>query len=121
MSETSTTPRSVPTTSPNPSTPSCPRQLPHKLPQIPLRRILQVVFQRALVFLLIRPLHAHQQAAVPVQTHEAGDQKLVAQLVGLVAVGDVFDRVVQEQGVTGGPVDDAVEDVRYYFTLWGEG
>jgi hypothetical protein len=53
-----------------------------------------------------------------VQSHEARDQELVAQLVSLVAVGDVFDRVVQEQGVAGGPVDDAVEDVRYYLALW---
>jgi len=54
-----------------------------------------------------------------VQAHEARDQQLVAQLVGLVAVGDVFDRVVQEQSVAGGAVDDAVEDVRYYFALGG--
>ena len=51
------------------------------------------------------------------QSHEARDQELVAQLVSLVAVGDVFDRVVQEQGVAGRAVDDAVEDVRYYFAL----
>jgi hypothetical protein len=56
-----------------------------------------------------------------VQAHQAGDQKFVAQLVGLVAVGDVFDRVVQEQGVAGGAVDDAVEDVRYDFALGGGG
>jgi len=54
-----------------------------------------------------------------VQAHEAGDQQLVAQLVGLVAVGDVFDRVVQKQGVAGGAVDDAVEDVCYDFALGG--
>jgi len=36
----------------------------------------------------------------------------------LVAVGYVFDRVVQQQGVAGGAVDDAVEDVGYYFALF---
>lgn len=97
--------------------PSGPCQLPHKLPQIPLRSILQVVLQRVLVLLAVGPLHAHEVCPVPVQAHEARDQELVAQLVGLVAVGDVFDRVVQEQRVAGGAVDDAVEDVRYYFAL----
>lgn len=70
-----------------------------------------------LVLLAVGPLHAHEVCPVPVQAHEARDQELVAQLVGLVAVGDVFDRVVQEQRVAGGAVDDAVEDVRYYFAL----
>lgn len=73
-----------------------------------------------LVLFLVRSLHAHEVCAVPVQAHEARDQELVAQLVGLVAVGDVFDRVVQEQGVAGGAVDDAVEDVGYYFALGWE-
>ena len=74
-----------------------------------------------LVLLAVGPLHAHKVCPVPVQAHEARDQELVAQLIGLVAVGDVFDRVVQEQRVAGGAVDDAVEDVRYYFALKGGG
>jgi hypothetical protein len=36
----------------------------------------------------------------------------------LIAVGYVFDRMVKEQGVAGGAVDDAVEDVGYYFALF---
>jgi hypothetical protein len=100
---------------------SSPRQLPHKLPQIPLRSILQVLFQRPLVLLAVSPFHAHQQPAVPVQPHQARDQQLVAQLVRLVVVADVFDRVVQQQSVARGPVDHAVEDVRYYFALDREG
>ena len=51
------------------------------------------------------------------QTHQARDEEFVAKLVGLVAVADVFDRVVEQQGVAGGAVDDAVQDVGYYFTL----
>jgi hypothetical protein len=87
---------------------SRPRQLPHKLPQIPLRSIFQVLFQRPLVLLAVSPLHANQQPTVPVQSHEARDE---------VVVADVFDRVVQQQGVAGRAVDDAVENVGYYFAL----
>ena len=73
--------------------------------------------------------------AVPVQTDEPRDEQLVA-LLALVlgggghlgggaaravvrgAVDEVHERVVQEHGVAGGTVDDAVEDVGYYFALW---
>jgi hypothetical protein len=52
-----------------------------------------------------------------VEPHQARDQQFVAQLVRLVVVADVFDRVVQQKGIAGWAVDHAVQDVRYYFAL----
>lgn len=54
---------------------------------------------------------------VPMQAHQAGDQELVSQFLGLVLGGDVLDRMAEEQGVADGFVDHAVQDVRYDFAL----
>lgn len=54
---------------------------------------------------------------VPVDSHKPRDEKFVAQLIVLVLVMDVFDRVLQEQGVAGWFIDDTIEDVGYYFAL----
>lgn len=59
------------------------------------------------------------------QPHQTRDQKFVAEFVFGVAmvsatvasISYVHDCVVEEQGVAGGFVDDAVEDVSYYFAL----
>ena len=100
-------------------TPSSPRQLPTKLPQIALGRVLQIPLQRRPVLVRVRALDPGQVRAVPVQAHEARDEELVAQLVGgRAAVRHVLDCVVQQQGVARGLVDRAVEDVRYYFALF---
>jgi hypothetical protein len=76
MLPTSLTPSLLPTKQ-NKTEPSLlkssPCQLPHKLPQIPLRRILQILLERPLVLLAVSPLNADQQPSIPVQAHEARD------------------------------------------------
>jgi hypothetical protein len=52
-----------------------------------------------------------------VDPHEPRDEQFVAQLVVLVVRGDVGDGVLEEQGVSRGFVDDAVENVCYDFAL----
>jgi hypothetical protein len=71
--------------------------------------------------------------AIPMQARQATDQQLEALLAlmftrrrvaggGFAARRRRFDKVhegvVQEHGVAGGPVDDAVKDMRYDFALW---
>jgi hypothetical protein len=66
---------------------SSPSQLPNKFPQITPRSILEIFLQRAPIFVAIRPLHLHQQAPIPVQSHQSRDQELVAEFVfGVVVV-----------------------------------
>jgi hypothetical protein len=55
--------------------------------------------------------------AIPVQAYEPAHEQFVAQLDGLVAGADVVEGVAEEEGVAGGAVDGAVEDVCYYFSL----
>jgi hypothetical protein len=122
-------------TNPNPNNSSLsgPSQLPNKLPQIPPCSVLQILLQRPPVLVAIGPLYLYQQASIPVQSHQARDQKLVAEFVFCVAVvavaattsgpciasiSYVYDRVVEEQGIAGGFVDYAIEDVGYHFALF---
>lgn len=117
---------SCPNSHPNPPSntfqaPSSLRQLPNKFPQIPSRRVLQILFQRPSILVVVSPLHSRQQPAVPVQSHQSRDQKFVAQLVflptALASLTDILYGVVQKEGVAGRAVDHAVEDVGYYFAL----
>ena len=64
-------------------------QLPDKLPQIPPRSVLEILFQRSPVLVAVSPLDPRQQAPVPVQPHQARDQELVAEFVFGVVVAAV--------------------------------
>ena len=92
-------------------------QLQHKVPEVALGRIVDRVLQRDAVLLVVLLLDAHQVQLVPVHAHEAGDEQLVAQLVVLVVRRDVAQRVLQQERVARGLVDDAIEDVCDDFAL----
>lgn len=52
---------------------------------------------------------------LPVEADEAGDQKFGA------VFGGFRERLVEQEGVSNGAVDHAVEDVRERFALWSQG
>lgn len=54
---------------------------------------------------------------VPMDADETGNEQFISQLFVLVPIGDVADCVLEEEGVAGGFVDDAVEDVGDDFAL----
>jgi hypothetical protein len=52
---------------------------------------------------------------LPVEADEAGDQKFGA------VFGGFRESLVEQEGVSNGAVDHAVEDVRERFALWSQG
>jgi hypothetical protein len=95
-----------------------------KLPKVALGSLFEVLLHHLAILLFVLGLDARQVQTVPVQSDEARDEQLVALLAlvfgrgrGLVlargaagggGLDEVHQRVVQQHGVAGGAVDDAV-------------
>lgn len=100
-----------------------------ELQKVASHRILQILLQMPSILLLIIPLHPRHMHAIPVKADETRDEELVALFgggrgleVGLGGargggVDDVGKGVVEEHGVAGRAIDDAVQDVGYDFAL----
>lgn len=100
-----------------------------KLPKVALGCLLNILLHHPPILLLILHLHFVQMHAVPMQPYEARGKQLHALLAFVLAgrsvaagrgrrgLDKVHERVVQEHGIAGGAVDDAVEDVSYDFAL----
>jgi len=88
-------------------------QLPAEKPPLSTRPLLNSVLQILPVSRRIRLLHLLQVDAIPVEAHQPRDEQLAAQAVLLGR----REGVVEEQGVAGGLVDNAIKDVGDEFTL----
>ena len=60
------------------------QQSERKITPIPLSHLVELFLDAAAILLLVFPLHFLKMGAVPVEAHKAGDEKLVAELDGLV-------------------------------------
>lgn len=89
----------------------------HKLAEIILRGVVNIISKLAMVFVRVCLLHSSQVCFVPVYTNQSTYEQLIADLFFFVMRGDVADSMVQQHGIADRLIDAAVQDVSRDFSL----
>lgn len=86
----------------------CIAKLTHKLPKVSFGSLLDIIFERLAILLIILALHPHHVSLIPMHAHEPRDQEFVPKLIITILVSDILDRVLQQKSVSSRSVDDTI-------------